>query len=119
VLSVEGAEVGVTVTVVVLVAPGATDRADAIPAEIFPAGWPLSCALAVIENEVVEQALLSLFVSDAVKVVPPGNSAVRALGLSEMTGAAVMHCSGGTTVSPASSSADWVGFVRLALAETM
>lgn len=37
VLWVEGAEVGVTVTVVVFVAPGATDRVDAMLAEIFPA----------------------------------------------------------------------------------
>jgi hypothetical protein len=66
VLSDDGAEVGATVTVVVLVAPGATDRAAAMLAEIFPAGWPLSSALAVIENEVAEQALLSLFVSEAV-----------------------------------------------------
>lgn len=119
VLWVEGAEVGVTVTVVVFVAPGATDRDEGTLAEIFPAVWPPSFALALIENEVAEQALLSLLVSVAVKVVPAGNSAVREAGLSEMTGAAVMHCSGGTTVRPASSSADCVGFVRLALAETM
>jgi hypothetical protein len=119
VLSAEGAEVGVTVTVAVLVAPGATDRLEGMLAEIFPAFWPLSSALAVIENVAVGQALLSLLVSEAVKVVPAGNSAVREIGLKEISGAAVAHCSGGTTVKPASSSADWFGVERLALAETM
>ena len=36
-----------------------------------------------------------------------------------MVGVAAMHCSGGKTVKPASSSADWFGLERLALAETM
>jgi hypothetical protein len=106
VLWLAGADVGVTVTVVVLVVPGATERDDAMPVEMFPAVRPLSCAMALIENDVAEQALLSLFVSEAVKAVPVGNSAVRETGLSEITGAAVVHCSGGTTVKPASSSAD-------------
>lgn len=79
----------------------------------------MSCANALIEKVVVEQALLSLFVSEAVKVVPEGNSAVREVGLSEISGAAVTHCSGGMTVKPASSSTDWLGLERLALAETM
>ena len=66
VLSVEGAEVGVTVTVVVCVAPGATDNDEAMVVEIFAAFWPLSAALAVMENDVAVQALLSLLVSETV-----------------------------------------------------
>ena len=65
-VSVEGAEVGVTVSVVVLVTPGATERVDAMLAEIFAADCPPSAAVALIENEVVEQALPSLFFTQTI-----------------------------------------------------
>ena len=64
--SLEGAEAGVTVTVAVLVAPGATDSDDAMFVEMFPAFCPLSAAPALMENDVAVHALLSLLVSETV-----------------------------------------------------
>jgi hypothetical protein len=66
VLLVAGAEVGVTVTVVTLVVWGATDNDEAVLVEMFPAVWPLSAALAVMEKDVAVQALLSLLVTETV-----------------------------------------------------